>query len=284
LLAAKKQNEKNLPEPEWKAMLTLGFSQKNNKTILSSREHYGPLVVQRPFYPEGDVCHVYLIHPPGGVVGGDKLNINIRLETATHVLMTTPSAGKFYRSGNLKGSQVQHLNVADKAMLEWFPQETIFFDGCQSELQTQINLTGDAIFCGWEISCLGRPASGESYLNGKIEQGLKLYRDNKPLFIERNEIEGSSSLLGASCGFDQKSVFATLLATHCNKKLCDELQAKWHERTEKSVSISLIGDVLICRYLGSSAEQAKKYFSEIWSAIRLEQKSIKICMPRIWYT
>lgn len=284
MLAVEKQTEYNLNKKEWKAKLALGFACKNNKTILNHREHYGPLVVQRPFYPEGAVCHVYLIHPPGGVVGGDKLQIDVGLEPSTHVLITTPSAGKFYRSGLLKGSQIQKLTVEDKSLLEWFPQETIFFNGCQSVLETEIQLTKEAMFCGWEINCLGRPAAGEKYLQGVITQKLSLYRDNKPLFLERNEIEGSSVLLNAASGLKGCSVFGTLLATHMNKEMCTELQNEWHEKTEKNISITLIRDVLVVRYLGDSAEQAKKYFSQIWSVIRMKQKNIKPCAPRIWST
>ena len=62
--------------------------------------HEGPLRVQRPFYPaneQADECHVYLLHPPGGFVGNDTLEIEGTLAAGTHVLVTTPSAGKFYR-------------------------------------------------------------------------------------------------------------------------------------------------------------------------------------------
>ena len=284
MLVAEKQMENPLTEREWKAKLSLGFSYKNNKTVLSHRQHYGPLVVQRPFYPESAVCHVYLIHPPGGVVGGDKLQIEVNLKASTHVLFTTPSAGKFYRSGLLKGSQIQTLYVAEKSLLEWFPQETIFFNGCRSELETEIHLSDDAMFCGWEINCLGRPAADEKYLSGKITQKLKLFRDNKPLFLERNEIEGSSEILASPCGFNQRSVFGTMLATNIDKELCEELQNCWHEKNEKLLSLTLIGDVLVCRYLGDSAEQAKKFFSDIWSSVRMKQKNLKTCAPRIWST
>lgn len=269
---------------EWKAKLSLHFAYKKDKTILSHREHYGPLVVQRPFYPEGEVCHVYLIHPPGGVVGGDKLHIDVTLDHSSHVLITTPSAGKFYRSGGLTGSQIQKLKVADNSLLEWFPQETIFFNGCNSELTTEVHLAAEAMFCGWEINCLGRPAAKEKYLQGKIAQTMRLYRNNSPVFCERNEIDGASPLLDASCGFNGCSVFGTMLATQIDKQLCEQLQEHWHERSEKNISLTLINDVLICRYLGHSAEQAKKYFSEIWSSVRMKQKQLKTCAPRIWST
>lgn len=273
-----------LPEREWKARLDLGFVKKNQRSVLAHRKHSGPLVVQRPFYPEGNnVCHVYLIHPPGGVVGGDKLAINVALEEQSRVLITTPSAGKFYRSGNLKGIQLQHLKVADNACLEWFPQETIFFNGCNSELVTEIDLITGADFCGWEINCLGRPASSELFDHGRIVQTIKLQRDQQPVFIERNVIEGGSELLTSACGFNNQPVFGTMLATSMNKTICDALQQQWHEKNQ-SVSITLINDILVCRYLGDSAEQAKKIFTEVWASVRQQQSHLKPCAPRIWST
>ncbi|MDH5518842.1 MAG: urease accessory protein UreD [Gammaproteobacteria bacterium] len=280
MLAVKPEN----CEPEWKAKLSLWFKNKNEKTVLAQREHYGPLRVQRPFYPEGSVCHVYLIHPPGGLVGGDKLEINMTLDEGSHVLATTPSAGKFYRSGLLKAVQKQRFKVADNCFLEWFPQETIFFNACRSELVTEIELSERAMFCGWEINCLGRPAAGEKYTEGKIIQQMRVYREGSPLYLETNSLEGNSDLLRARCGLNNNTVFGTLLATQIDKEARDVLQDVWHNKTEKSISVTLINDLLVCRYLGNSAEQAKEYFTQIWSVVRDKQKKLKTCVPRIWST
>ena len=111
-----------------------------------------------------------------------------------------------------------------------------------------------------------------------------MYRDNKPIFLERNEIEGASELLSSAGGFNDCCVFGTMLATQIDKNLCDELQNHWHEKKEKNVSLTLIKDVLVVRYLGDSAEQAKKYFSEIWSSVRMKQRNLQACAPRIWST
>lgn len=273
-----------LPEREWKARLSLGFSLRQQRTVLSKRKHVGPLVVQRPFYPEADVCHVYLIHPPGGVVGGDNLQVDVVLDENTHVLITTPSAGKFYRSGLLTGQQKQLLKIEKNACLEWLPQETIFFNGCNSVLETVIHCEQGADFCGWEINCLGRPAADELFTDGQITQSIKLYREGLPVFIERNVIKGGSELLTSACGFNAQTVFATFIATSMNQEACELLQQTWHEKNIKQVSITLINDVLVCRYLGQSADQAKKIFSEIWPVIRQQQKQLAICAPRIWST
>src|SRR5512137_547009 len=115
----------------WRAELVLGFRWQDGRTVLATRRHIGPLTVQRPFYPEGDVCHVYVLHPPGGVVAGDCLTIAINAEADSAALVTTPAAGKFYRSDGKLARQQVSLTVAANAALEWLPQETIIYEGAR---------------------------------------------------------------------------------------------------------------------------------------------------------
>ena len=96
----------------WKAQLDLGFFQENHRTILRDRKHIGPLQIQKPFYPEDDgTCHLYLLHPPGGVVGGDQFEIRINVQSQARALITTPAAGKFYRSAGQDALQSQEIKV-----------------------------------------------------------------------------------------------------------------------------------------------------------------------------
>ena len=118
----------------WRAELYLKFVQENNKTVLKQRSHQGPLQVQKAFYPEiNGACHVYILHPPGGVVGGDSFDVKIEVEPNAKVLITTPAAGKFYRSAGDEAFQHQTITVADHGVLEWLPSENIFFSRCQGE-------------------------------------------------------------------------------------------------------------------------------------------------------
>src|SRR5205085_6360717 len=102
--------------PGWQAELRLRFNcdapgpLRPGRTRLVERQHRGPLVVQRPFYPEGDPCHVYLVHPPGGVVGGDALRIDATVDPGAHALITTPAATKFYRCEERISTQTQELH------------------------------------------------------------------------------------------------------------------------------------------------------------------------------
>ena len=149
----------------WLASIRLGFSAPGEKTLLKERRHQGPLKVQRPFYPEGPACHVYLLHPPGGVVGGDRLNIDVDVQSGAHALITTPGASKFYRSAGPLALQQQTLQVHG-GILEWLPQENILFPGANIKLESRIQLDASARFIGWEVHCLGRPVIDETVRPG----------------------------------------------------------------------------------------------------------------------
>src|SRR5512147_1863763 len=168
-----------LAEPvaqSWSARLQLGFEQRAGRTVLAERRHDGPLVVQKPLYPEGDaVCHAIVVHPPAGIAGGDELELHARAGDGAHALLTTPGAGKWYRSAGPWASQKLRFEVA--GALEWLPQETIVFEGALARLSTQVRLQGDARYLGWEILCLGRTGSGEKFGKGEVRLDTALYRD-----------------------------------------------------------------------------------------------------------
>ena len=176
---------------DWPARLQIHIAEKAGKSVLLRTDHEGPLRVQRPFYPEANgCCHVYLLHPPGGVVVGDKLQITARVSSRAQALLTTPSAGKFYGARDQAFAQCQSVgfNIEDGACLEWLPQETIIFNSARARLETRIHLQGSALFFGWEMVRLGRIASGEHFLSGSCLQNLALWRDGVPLFMEKNKI------------------------------------------------------------------------------------------------
>ncbi|MFK5986429.1 MAG: urease accessory protein UreD [Pseudomonadota bacterium] len=283
-----------LTHPNWYASLELAFAKTAKGTRLCKNLHQGPLMVQKPFYPESStVCHVYLLHPPGGVVQGDQLKLDVRVKSAAHALITTPAAGKFYRSNGKVAALSQVLEVEDAAQLEWLPQETLLFNASRVQLKTLVKLSGTARFIGWEMLCLGRKASDEPYTSGTCRQQFEIWRDNKPVFIERCLIAGDSALLTEKWGMDKWPLTATLIATNCGKAELKSVQELLSQLTENNshtisikghLSVSLKQDILICRFLGEQAEHARHCFIEIWKLIRpvIMQQSVHI--PRIWNT
>ena len=268
----------------WKASLELGFSRRSARTAIVHRRHFGPLRIQSPFYPEGDVCHVYVLHPPGGVVGGDCLEIDLSVDAGAHALVTTPASGKFYRSNGNVAFQQQRLSVADDAILEWLPQDTILFSDSYVNISTRVDLEHNARFIGWDMLCLGRPASGESYDGGYCRQALELWRDGEPLFIERSRYKSQTSLLNEAWGLQSYNVVATMVATHATQETLDLARSVELNAEKGSLACTLIGDVLVCRLLAHQGEIARQAFSQVWQAIRPQLLGREASLPRIWNT
>jgi urease accessory protein len=228
---------------------------------------------------------VYILHPPGGVVGGDSLSINAEVESGAHALLTTPAAGKLYRSAGASAQLSQELNVADGAWLEWLPQETIAFDGARAASATRVALTGTAGFIGWEILCLGRPAAGETYTHGEFVQRFEIWRDGAPLWWERNALAGGAPALHAPWGLAGKSVVATLVAVGRAPSALPALRELLNaEHDNGEFAVSQLREVLVCRYLGNSAEQARAGFTDAWRLLRPALWGIEASPPRIWAT
>jgi len=271
---------------EWRAQLDLEFSKSNNRTILSHRKHFGPLQVQKPFYPEiNGTCHVYILHPPGGVVGGDRLNISIDVDSNAHALITTPAAGKFYRSAGPIAVQKQIIKVASKAILEWFPSENILFSGSKAQIQTKVELAHDSHFVGWEISCLGRSASEEIFSQGELDQRFEVWRDGKPLRIERLKLRGGDPALQAKWGLLGFPVIGSMVCVTDKTELIDSLRTITNVAIgEEFFSVTQVDGAILCYFLGNSVERARNCFISAWKILRQEVIGCEAVEPRIWKT
>ena len=269
----------------WKAALDLDFQKRHGKTIISKRHHTGPLTIQRPFYPEDDVCHVYVLHPPGGIVGGDDLSVTARLTNNACALLTTPGATKFYRSNKQLARQVNQLFVEKGCTLEWFPQESIYFSGSYAAMTTEVYLSAGARFLGWEIQCYGRPAAAEDFTRGSVDSRFEIYRQGQPLLLDYLSITPDTGMTSATC-LNSYPVSGTLVMTHADSScpgLAREVACKLSDGDTVS-GITRLDDVLVVRVLAHNSEQITRIFRAIWSEIRYKISGRKSCPPRIWST
>ena len=304
----------------WRGRLDLGFEARGGRTVLASRAHEGPLMVQSPFYPEGPVCHVCLLHPPGGVVGGDRLRVAGRLHERAHALLTTPAATKVYRSaGGL--SRIEHeLHVAPGATLEWLPQRTLAFSGARVHASTRVHLRGSAGFLGWEAVCLGRPAAGERFDRGVMRQDFELWKDGEPLMMERNAFDAASPLMHAAWGLARRRALASLLLYPAGEHLPAAARAVLErfgagaartapersetgmgrtapERSETSMgraaperfeagagraAATLVDGVLACRIISDDMEGVWDLLVTLWRTLRPLFLAREAVTPRIW--
>jgi urease accessory protein len=253
--------------------------------VLASRRHEGPLVVQKPLYPEGgEVCHAIVVHPPAGIAGGDELEIGVRVGRGAHAQLTTPGAAKWYRSSGARASQRIALSAAEGAALEWLPQESIVFSGALADLRTEISLEGDACFFGWEIVCLGRTGSGERFARGDCGFSTELRRDGALLWMERGRIEAGGALMESLAGLGGRQVFGTFCAAAPQLAAGHLAACRAPRAPEGEGAVTLLPGVLLGRFLGASAEAARAYFTELWRLLRPALAGREARPPRIWST
>lgn len=269
----------------WRAELALDYERRGERTVLAARRHDGPLVVQKPLYPEGaGVCHSIIVHPPAGIVGGDSLEIGARIGAQGHALLTTPGAGKWYRSAGAWAQQRNTFVVHEGACLEWLPQATIVFDGALARLDTEVRLAAGARYIGWEILCLGRAGSGERFARGQCVTRVSVLRDDKLLWMERAGIEAGGLLIRSAAGWGGRTVCGTLIAVAQNVDAVDVGACRAVAAKSGSTAVTRLPGVMVARYLGDSSEAATQYFADVWRLLRPLIAGRAAVAPRIWNT
>jgi urease accessory protein len=268
--------------PSWQAELELAYGRDGDATRPTMRRHKGPLRVQKHLYAEGpEVCQHIIVHPPGGIAGGDRLDICATVGANAWAQLTSPGAAKWYRAAG-PAYQTLNLRVAAGATLEWLPQETIVYAGAQAELTTEIELEGDAKLLYWDIIALGRPASGERFDAGHFQAELNIRRDGQLLWHERQRVGGGDGLLDSPIGLDGKPVFATLLISgEIDSELLDRCR---NLTTPVRGDLTQLPGLLVARCLANEALQARAWLIELWHLLRPELLDRRAVPPRIWST
>jgi len=276
----------DLRAPTWPAELELTFARNRERTVIERRRHRGPLLVQRPFHPEDDgTCHAYVLHPPGGVVGGDSLSISVDVRGAASALLTTPAATKLYRSNGSTATLEQTFDVDDGASLEWMPQETIAFGGSRGKSKTVVRLAPNARYLGWEITCLGRPASGDDFSTGSYRQCTEIWQGGRVVLVDRTQADAAGALRRETWGWGGRSVYATLVASGASKSLVTQIRERVAPEGDGELfAVTTLSSFTVCRFLGASAERARRALVSAWNVIRPELLGKSACPPRIWTT
>jgi urease accessory protein len=273
----------------WLGRLSLEFARAEHGTQLRRSVHEGPLRIQRVLLPEGPACpHVYLLHPPGGVVGGDRLETSVELLDGAQVLLTTPAAQKLYRSSGAQAEISNLLRVHSGGGLEWLPSETLAFSAAQARLATRIELEPGASFLGWDIICYGMPARAEAFAAGRVSSRFEIFRGGRPLLIEALDLSAAQGLLDAPHALRGQPVVASLYAVPGQGDIDEGLL----ERTREVVgvpargwcSVSSLSELLVVRALGPNVEGVRSLLIAAWRELRPRILGRAPVTPRIWAT
>ncbi len=272
----------------WHATLDLSYRRDGERTTLQHR-HNGPLRILKSLYPEGaGICHNVVVHPPGGLVGGDTLDISVRAEPGAHALISTPGATRFYRSDGAEAAQQVHLRVADGARLEWLPLETIAYPDCRARNALTMDIEPGGECLGWDVCALGLPAAGQAFTQGTLLQEVQW----PGVWLERARIDAADTrLLNSPLGLAGQRALGTLWLAQ---------GTAWHDARREAlldtVRAALAGTapevqagatspearLLVVRALAPQVEPLMAALQRVWAALREQAWGLGHTAPRIW--
>jgi urease accessory protein len=274
----------------WHGHLQLHYRRDGDTTTALDR-HHGPLRVLQRLYPEGPgICHHVLVHPPGGIVGGDTLDIDLHLAAGSHAVITSPGASRFYRSAGEPAVQTLRARIDDGARLEWLPLETIAHSGCLGENRLSFELAPLAQMMGWDVLALGLPASGQGFDQGRFTQRIEL----PGRWLERGVIDARDRhLLDSPVGLAGHSVMGTLWfasgspwADESREALIDAARGAVSEHAlARTAGVTAPNDAtLVLRVLADRVEPLMKLLVQVRGVWRATAWSLDAQPPRIWRT
>lgn len=275
----------------WHARLELSARHEGGRCIVHDA-HEGPLRVLKTLYPEGaSIAHQVIVHPPGGIVGGDRLDIALQLQAGTHLVVTTPGAARFYRSAGAFGVQCVQAHLQADARLEWLPLESIAHSGCLAENRAEFHLAPQAEMIGWDVTALGLPAAGEAFTAGRFTQHVEL----PGVWLERGAIDGADTrLLQSPLGLAGRSTLMTawFAAGHAMAgarldALVEAARACLPARADPGCAAGvtvLHARVVVLRALAQRVEPAMALAQAVRAAWRAAAWQLQPLTPRIWQT
>jgi urease accessory protein len=272
----------------WHATLSLDYSLQAGKTVAHFR-HDGPLRILQSLYPEGDaVCHNVLVHPPGGLVGGDTLDIAVSAASGSHGLITTPGATRFYKSLGETALQRTHIRLEAGARAEWLPMEALCYSGCLAENHLTLDLAPGAELMGWDVTALGLPSAGQPFVEGSFCQHIEL----PGVWLERARIRANDGLLlDSPLGLAGQRCVATLFFASGNKlerkrrELALDVAREVigaHALVNTAGATSPDAQVVVVRVLAPLVEPAMGLLKQVWKSWRRHFWNQAAPSPRIW--
>lgn len=269
----------------WSAELRMAFwadALNPSRTVLHA-QHQGPLRIQKALYPEGPTtCHAIVVHPPGGIAGGDALTVSADVALASAALITTPGASKWYGSAGPVATQKVSLRI--EGDLEWLPQETIVFDQARMHSVMQIHAGEAARTIGTDCVIFGRTQSGEAFRQGEVMQSIGLHVGGQLIWEERLRVLGGDPMFFSTVGFRGEVAASTtwaLLPGH-DRWSADDLSAL-RGHCPQIAWTAIEARLLIGRQIGP-ARLLRQHQVCAWQWLRPRVLRTSPSLPRIWAT
>jgi len=272
----------------WHAQLDIDYTLESGRTV-ARHVHTGPLRVLQSLYPDGDaICQNVLVHPPGGLVGGDTLDITVRAQSGAHGVITTPGATRFYRSEGEMASQRTHLHLAAHARLQWLPQETICYSACRAENRLTLSVEPGAELIGWDVCALGLPHAHQPFVQGSMQTHLEL----PGVWLERCTLDAQDHrLLDGPCGLAGNRCMALVFLVTGNAMDRNRRQLALDSARTAIAGSALAGtagvtspnpQVIVARCIAEQVEPAMQLARAVRGQWLEQIWALPATTPRIW--
>ncbi len=284
----------SLTAPGWLARLALDFNvaavQGDSSSLRGAlrtnlkHQHLGPLRIQKALYPEGpEQCHAIIVHPPGGIAGGDRLEIELHCQARSQALVTTPSAAKWYGT-DLSVPASQKIEIDLKGQLEWLPQETIVFDRARVASELSVDATETGAMLGWDHLIFGRRASGETFTTGCFTQSLRVRLSDQLVWHDRLVLKGNDPLFSSPVGLRGHHAFATIWAILAEPQVWTETLLETVRAKSPQVAWTVLHPRLLVGRLLVEPLQLKVLLEQAWATLRPIVINRSALSPRLWAT
>ena len=272
----------------WRADLKLDYTLESQRTVVRYL-HQGPLRILQSLYPEGDqICHNVLVHPPGGLVGGDTLDIQVNVAEGAHALVSTPSATRFYKSGGQAALQQVTATLAPGARLEWLPLEAIAYNDCEATNRAIFNLAPSSELMAWDVTALGLPSSDMAFTKGHFQQHLEI----PGVWLERGNLRGDDTRwLNSPLGLAGQKCLASLVFASGNniepQRAAQALEAarevlEAHPLRLQAGVTCAHPQVIVLRVMSPLVEASMDLLKKVWAVWRHTLWALPSTPPRIW--
>ncbi|HMD66366.1 MAG TPA: urease accessory protein UreD [Stellaceae bacterium] len=265
------------------------FSQDNGVTRLAHLYQRDPLRVLFPAPAVGDPPVAVIVTTSGGLVAGDRLEIDVELAPGAAAHVTASAAEKVYRSTGRTTTIKQTLSIGPGAALEFLPPETILFDGARLRRETIIDLAPGSAFLGGDIVVFGRRARGERFASGFLREVWEVYRDRELVWGDALHLEDDvGRIIDDPACFDGAAAFATMILSPPGGDARSLLESarviqSAAATTGLRAGATAIASLVIARWLAADAAALRRAYADLACYFRSAALGFPPRLPRVWH-
>ena len=257
--------------------LALDYVRQGTRTVFGRTSCQSPWHLFPPIYlDDSGSAYTLLLNPSGGLVGGDQLSIDMYLGQEAHVLISTPSANRVYRSLAETSIQDIEIRLDPGAILEWFPEHTIPFAGSRFRQSIHVQLGEGATVLLWDGIAAGRIARGERWGFTRLENEIRITASSGLSIKEKYALEPADRLRGVGLAADWDYVGSLfIIGDRVETGTWTSLESVLGEILETCPS-QVFGGVsrpaapgLVVKLVARSAPALTEIVDALWQALRL---------------